>query len=101
MQRQPDKKKKLVKNFKVILFALLFICQLRVPAGGSVAWNDFTQASVQAVVRLHRAGALTRRAVHGAIARIAQALRLVGPTVYHAAGKLIAGQELAGICLVS
>lgn len=72
-----------------------------VPAGGSMTWDYFTQASVQAVVWLHVAGALTGQAVHGAVARIAQALCLIGPAVHHAAGKLVAGQELTGICLVS
>lgn len=64
-------------------------------------WDDFTQASVEAVVWLQSAGALTRLTVHDAVARVAQALRLVGPAVYHTAGELVAGQELTGVCLVS
>lgn len=72
-----------------------------VPAGGSVPRDYFTPASVQAVVRLHGAGALTRQAVHGAVSRIAQTLGLIGPTVHHAAWKLVAGQELTGVRLVS
>lgn len=64
---------------------MCFQMRFGVPAGGPVARYDFTQASVHAVIRLHDAGALTRQAVHGAVARVAQTLRLVGPTVHHAA----------------
>lgn len=48
-------------------------------------WHDFTQASVQAVVWLRSAGALTRQAIHRDEAGITQTLGLVGPTVYHTA----------------
>lgn len=50
-----------------------------------MAWDYFTQASVQAVVWLQGASALTRQPVHCAVARITQTLCLVGPTVYHTA----------------
>lgn len=74
---------------------------LRVPAGDSMAWNYFTLSSIHAVVRLQKTGALARQSVNGAVTRIAQTLSFVGPTVHHTAGKLIAGQEFTGICLVS
>lgn len=45
----------------------------------------FAQASVETIVWLQRAGALTRQAIHGAVAWVAQTLRLLGPTVYDAA----------------
>lgn len=80
---------------------MCFLVSLCVPAGGSVAWYDLTQASVHAVIWLQVTRALTRQAVHDAVARIAQTLRLVGPTVHHAARKLVAGQEFAGVRLVS
>lgn len=59
------------------------------------------QASVEAVVGLHGAGALARQAVHRAVAGVAQTLGLLRPAVHHAAGELVAGQELARVCLVS
>lgn len=101
-----------LKRLKVYAFEMRSLNKLRsccflsfvsscVPAGGSVPWDYLTQASIQAVVWLHGAGALTRQAVHRAVARITQTLGLVGPTVHHAAWKLIAGQELTGVCLVS
>lgn len=71
-----------------------------IPAGGAVARDYLTQASVQTVVWLHLAGALTRQTVHGAVARVAQTLGLLCPSVHHAAGKLVARQEFTGICLV-
>lgn len=66
-------------------FCLLSIISFCVPAAGSMPWDYFTQASVEAVVWLHSAGALTGQAVNSAVARITQTLRLIGPTVYHAA----------------
>lgn len=82
-------------------FIVFHTHSLCVPAGGSVPWDYFTHASVQAVVGLQSAGALTGQAVHGAVPGIAQALCFFGPTVHHAARELIACQELTGICLVS
>lgn len=72
-----------------------------VPAGDSVTWDYCTAPSVQAVVWLQGTGALTGRPFQGDVAGITQALSLVGPTVHHAARKLVASQELTGICLVS
>lgn len=77
------------------------VVSLCVPAGGAVARYDLAQASVHAVIRLQVTRALTRQAVDDAVARIAQTLRLVGPTVHHAARELVAGQEFAGVRLVS
>lgn len=71
-----------------------------IPAGGSVPGDDLTQASIQAVVGLHLAGALAGQPPHGAVARVTQTLRLLRPAVHHAAGELVARQELAGVRLV-
>lgn len=73
----------------------------RVPAADSVTRDYFTQASIQAVIWLQGAGTLTGRPIHGAVTGVTQTLPLVGPAVHHAAGKLVAAQELTGICLVS
>lgn len=62
--------------------------------------DDLTQASVQAVVGLHLAGALAGQPPHGAVARVTQTLHLRRPAVHHAAGELVARQELAGVHLV-
>lgn len=59
-----------------------------------------TQASIQAVVGLDHTGALARQTPHDAVARITQTLRLLRPAVHHAAGELIARQELTGVRLV-
>lgn len=88
----------MLRSCLFFFFSFVSFC---VPAGGSVPRDYFTQASVQAVVWLHHAGALTRQAVHRAVARITQTLGLLGPAVHHAARKLIAGQELTGVRLVS
>lgn len=71
-----------------------------IPAGGSVPGDDLTQASIQAVVGLHLAGALAGQPPHGAVARVTQTLCLRRPAVHHAAGELVARQELAGVRLV-
>lgn len=81
----------LVKNVKSLnkprscCLCFLSFVSFCVPAGGSMPWDYFTQAFIQAVVWLQSAGALTQQAIHDAVARIAQTLRLCGPTVYHAA----------------
>lgn len=75
-------------------------CRFWIPAGGSVPGDDLTQASVQAVIGLHLTGALAGQTPHGAVARITQTLRLLRPAVHHAAGELIACQELTRVRLV-
>lgn len=75
-------------------------CSFWIPAGGSVPGDYLTQASVQAVIGLHLAGALAGQTPHGAVARITQTLRLLRPAVHHAARELVARQELAGVRLV-
>lgn len=84
-----------------MLLCFLSFVRCCVPAGGAVPWDYFTQAIIQAVVWLQGAGAPTWQAVHGAVALITQTLGLFGPTVYNATGKLVAGQELTGVRLVS
>lgn len=54
-----------------------------------------------AVVRLQDTQTLTGQAVLRREARLTQTLSLLRPAVHHAARKLIAGQELAGIGLIS
>lgn len=73
---------------------------LSVPAGGAVAWYDLTVPSIETVVGLQSTGALTGLAVHCAVARVTQTLRLSTPGVHHAARKLIARQEFTGVRLV-
>ena len=63
--------------------------------------DDVTKAPVEAVFFLQVTNALAGQTVRSAVARVTQTLSLLGPTVYHTLGELIAGQELAGICLVS
>lgn len=53
------------------------------------------------VVRLQDTQTLTGQAVHRQEARLTQTLSLLRPAVHHAAGKLVAGQELAGIGPIS
>lgn len=62
--------------------------------------DDLTQAPVQAVIGLDLAGALAGQTPLGAVARITQTLCLFRPAVHHAAGELVARQELAGVRLV-
>lgn len=62
--------------------------------------DDLTQASIQAVVGLHLAGALAGQPPLSAVAGVTQTLRLLRPAVHHAAGELVARQELAGVRLV-
>lgn len=81
------------------LFHRVF-CGFCIPAGGSVPGDYLTQASVQAVIGLHLAGALAGQTPHDAVARITQTLRLIRPAVHHAAGELVARQELARVRLV-
>lgn len=81
--------------------SLPFMSLLSVPAGDSMARDYFALASIHAVVWLQKTGALARQSIKGAVTGIAQTLGFVGPTVHHAARKLIAGQEFTGICLVS
>lgn len=76
-----------------------FCC--KVPASRSVAGYYLALSAVEAVVWLEDADTPTGQAVHSDVARIAQALGLLRPSVCHAAGKLIAGQKLARICLIS
>lgn len=91
----------ITQHFSQSSYGLCFHVSFCVPAGGSMPWNYLTKAPIQAIVWLQSAGTLTRPAIHGAVAWITQTLCLIGPTVNHAAWKLIAGQELAGVCLVS
>lgn len=76
------------------------LCGFWIPAGGSVPGDYLAQTSVQAVIGLHLAGALAGQTPLGAVARITQTLRLLRPAVHHAAGELVARQELAGVRLV-
>lgn len=69
------------------------------PAQGSVSRNYVTLPSL-AVVWLEDTHTLTGQAVHRQEARLAQTLGLLRPAVHHAARKLIARQELAGIGLI-
>jgi hypothetical protein len=66
-----------------------------------MALDDVTKAPVEAVVWLQVTNTLAGQAIRSAVPRVTQTLSLLGPTVYHTLGKLIAGQELAGSCLVS
>lgn len=73
---------------------------LFIPAQGSVSRNDVTLPS-STVVRLQDTQTLAGQAVHRQEARLTLTLGLLGPAVHHAAGELVAGQELAGIGPIS
>lgn len=73
---------------------------MHLPAHSPVPSNYVTLPSL-AVVRLDVTHTLTGQAVHRQEARIAQTLSLLRPAVGHAARKRIAGEELAGVGLIS
>lgn len=87
----------LIPNQKPNILTSPACCYL--PAHGSVSRHYVTLPSL-AVVRLEDTPALAGQAVHRQEARLAQTLSLPRPAAHHAARKLIAGQELAGICLI-
>lgn len=74
--------------------------RLGLPADRPASWNHHAAPS-PAEVRPEDAHALTRQAAHGQEARLTPAPGLPGPAVDHAAGRLGAGQELAGIGPIS
>lgn len=59
--------------------------------------RNYVTLPSSAVVRLQDTQTLTGQAVHRQEARLTLTLSLLRPAVHHAAGKLVAGQELAGI----
>lgn len=88
-----------ISGLRFCLFRGVF-CSFWIPARGSVPGDYLTQASIQAVIRLHLTGALAGPPPHRAEARITQTLCLLRPAVHHAAGELVACHELAGVRLV-
>lgn len=74
---------------------------LNPPADGSLARDDVTLAVIEAEVSLQLTDTLTGQAVHTEVSSVTDALCLPRPLVHLTLCKLIAGLELAGVCLVT
>lgn len=71
------------------------------PAYGALPGADVALAIVQAEVGLQITDAVARQPIDAQVAGIADTLSLPTPAIHQALGELIAGLELAGICLLT